>query len=105
MLFCAVKDNVSPVRGLTIDTLAPVRLPPLSTLVTVSALSSTTAEPPLTSFTDAPAVTVGATCTVSSVLVTAVEFDVPSLATQLMVRLVSLPPLVGSAGPVVLNWT
>ena len=40
--------------------------------------------------------TVGATWTVSSALAAAAELATPSLATQLMVRVVSLPPPVGS---------
>ena len=59
--------------------------------------SSVTGEPPPVNVTVPPAVTVGATCTVSSVLVAAGVFElVPSLTVQLMVRAVSPPPPVGS---------
>ena len=98
MPFWLVKLSVSPLRKPpATDTWASVRLPLLSTSFTVSALSSVTGVllPPV-NCTSAPALTVGATCTVPTVLVTAAEVAVPSLPDQLMVREASTPPLVGS---------
>ena len=80
-------------------TVAPVRLPALSASVTVKVPSSVTGEPPPSKVAVAPAVTVGATCTVSSVLVEVLLVPLlvePSVTVQLMVRLVSPPPPVGS---------
>ena len=92
-----VKFSVSPVRyPLPIDTVALARVPPLSTSLTVIPASSTTADPPPSKVAVPPKVTVGATCTVSRVLVTVVELNVPSFTTQSMVRVVCEPPPVGS---------
>ena len=78
MPFWLVKFSVSPdSKPEPIDTVAPVRLPPLSGSLTVNVPSSVTGEPPPSNVTVPPAVTVGATCTVSSVLVAVllVPFD------------------------------
>jgi hypothetical protein len=91
-----VKFSVSPVIGLAIVTVALDSTPPLSTSLTVSPVSSATGDPPPSNVTVAPAVTVGFTCTVSRVLVTVPELSTPSLTDQSMVRVVSLPPPVGS---------
>ena len=100
MLCWLVKFRMSPLRKpLPIDTVAPARLPPLSTSLTVKAPSSVTAEPPPVKVAVAPAVTLGATCTVSSVLVAAMLLPLlvePSVTVQSIVRLVCAPPPVGS---------
>src|ERR1700733_12186314 len=99
MPFWLVKLKVSPLRKpAPIDTVAPARLPLLSTSLTINAPSSgTDAPPPVKVAVDPDGVTTGATCTVSSVLVAAVELATPSLTTKLMVLVVSLAaPPVGS---------
>ena len=80
------------------NTVALVSSPPLSGSVRVSAPSAATAGPLSSNVAVAPAVTVGATCTVSSVLVAVLLAPLllePSVTVQLMVRAVS-PPAVGS---------
>ena len=59
-------------------------------------LSRITGEPPKPKCTVPLAVMVGATCTVSKVLVAVFAVAVPSFTVQSIVRLVSLPPPVGS---------
>ena len=76
-------------------TVPPFSRPPLSTSANVREESSTTEPPPPVKLTVPPAVMVGATCSVSSVLVASGLETVPSFTTQLMVRMVS-PPTVGS---------
>ena len=100
MPFWLVKFSVSPeMKPDVIDTVAPVSLPPLSTSVTVSVPSSVTGEPPPVKVAVPPAVTTGGD-------VHGVEragrrslvplLVLPSLTVQLMVRVVSPPPPVGS---------
>ena len=100
MPFWLVKFSVSPDRNpVLIVTVAPVRLPALSGSLTVRVPSSVTGEPPPSKVAVPPAVTVGATCTVSSVLVDVLLVPLlvePSVTVQLMVRAVSPPPPVGS---------
>ena len=95
----AVKPKLSPATNpLPIDTVALARSPPLSTSLTVSAPSSVAAAPPV-KVAVAPAVTLGATCTVSTVPVAVALVPLlvlPSFTTTSMVRVVSLPPPVGS---------
>ena len=79
---------------------APVSTPPLSTSFTVRVGSSATAPPPPVNVTVPPAVTVGATCTSVTVEVPVLLMPLlllPSVTVQSIVRLMSAPPLVGSA--------
>ncbi len=96
MPFWLVKFSVSPVRKLPIDTVAPVSVV-LSTSLTVSKLSSGMTPPPALKVAVAPTVTTGASSTavMFSVLVAAVLFRAPSFTCQVIVRLVSVPKLVG----------
>ena len=95
-----VKLSTSPDRKFElIDTVAPVSLPLLSTSLTDAVPSSVTAEPPPSKVAVPPAVTAGAVWTTSSVLVAVLLVPLlvePSVTVQLMVRLVSPPPPVGS---------
>ena len=70
--------------------------PPLSGSATVSVESNATADPPPVNVTVPLVVIVGATCTAVSVDVAAPLVALPSLTTQSIVRLVWLPPPVGS---------
>ncbi len=99
-----VKLSVSPAMKPPIVTVAPVSVSLLSTSASfkgppsVDTPSSGTGEPPPMKVTVTPACTVGATCTVSRVLVpiaTSLPL-LPSLTVQLMVRVVSPPLGVGS---------
>src|ERR1700761_826733 len=101
MPFCVLKFSASPeTKPLEIETVAPLRLPPLSLSLSVRPLSSVTALPPPLKVTDGePAVTTGATCAtvqeVEPVLLVPLLL-LPSDTTQLSAREVALPPLVGS---------
>ena len=80
-----MKSSVSPDRKPDeTDTVAPLNWPLLSTSLTVSPLSSVTGPPPPVNVTVPPAVTVGATCTVSRVLAAppVPVMVLPSLTTQ-----------------------
>src|SRR5580658_1135093 len=80
----------------TIVTVALASTPPLSGSETVNSLSSAIEPPPPSKVLVPGAVTVGATCTVSTVLATVPLFSVPSFTDQSIVRELSEPPLVGS---------
>ncbi len=98
MPFWVVKFSVSPLmKPVPTSIVAPVRWPPLSGSLTVRVGSSATAASPPVNVTVPPAVTVGATCKVSSELVPVLLAVTPSLTDQSMVRLVSPAPPVGSA--------
>ncbi len=96
MPFWLVKLSVSPATKPPIDTV-PLDKAVLSASLTVRPESSTTAEPCAVKLTVAPAVTTGASSTavMVTVLAAAVLLSAPSFACQVMVRLVSLPKLVG----------
>ncbi len=97
MPFWSVKFSVSPAKKpVPIDTVALARFW-LSASLTVRVEESATAEPCSVKLTVVPAVTTGASLTavMFTVLAAAVLLSVPSLAVQPIVRLVSVPKLVG----------
>src|SRR5260370_245427 len=95
-LIVSISPEMNPVL---IATAALFRSPPLSTTATVKPLSSgpDDAVPPV-KVTVPLAVTAGGLCTVVSVLVSVAVLLplLPSWTVQLMVRVVSAPPAVGS---------
>src|SRR6185437_3932939 len=109
MPFWAVKFSVSPARNpLLIVTVAPARLPPLSTSERVTALRRATGDPPA-EYCGEPAIERdGAVWTVLSELVPVLLvllLVLLSFTDQLIVRLVWLPPLVGSVPAATLYCT
>jgi hypothetical protein len=84
-------------KPLPIVTVAPTRVPPLSISVTLMPESSVTGVPPPVNVTVPPAVTAGATCTRSSVVVPVLLAATPSFSDQSMTVLVRLAPCVGSS--------
>ncbi len=96
-LLWPLTDSLSTVwKPLLIVTVALARLPALSGTVSTTVLSSVTGLPPPVKVGVPSATMAGAVCTAVSVLVSAAEFDVPSFTVQVMVRVVSPPPPVGS---------
>ncbi len=92
-----LKLSVSPAECPADRHRRTVRLPPLSGSLTVRPPSSVTAAPPPVNVTVPPAVTVGAACTVSSVLVARCALQAtPSLTSQVMCGWYRAPPPVGS---------
>src|SRR5580704_16064791 len=100
MPLLVVKFSVSPaVKPVVIATVAPVSVLLLSGVVRNSWLSRKTGGSPPSKvgvWVALLAFTLGAVCTTSSVLVAVFDGSVGSAACQLMVRLVSPPPEVGS---------
>ena len=104
MPFWLVKFRMSPLmKPVPIDTVAPARLPPLSTSLTVSRVERHRRAAAGEGHRRRRPSRVGATCTVSSVLVAVLLVPllvVPSVTVQPMVRLVSR----AAAGRVAVGW-
>jgi hypothetical protein len=82
MPFWLVKPSTSPDRNpLSIFTVAPLSMSPLSGSLTCRVPSSVAGEPPKLKVAALPAVTLGGVCTTWSVLVAAVELSRLSFTT------------------------